>query len=391
MQSFCNIDLLNKKVFLRADLNVPFYNGVIQDETRLKALLPTIELLQQKGAKIILASHFGRPDGKVIPELSLNHLVPALEKIFNCKIDFFSNFQINFSSNSSIILLENLRFDAREEANDIDFARTLASLADVYINDAFSCSHRAHSSITGITQFLPSYSGLLLEKEVTALKSITENITIPMTAIIAGKKVSTKFDILTHLSRKAKTLIVGGAMANTFLKAKGLDVGNSFVEVEFLEKAKQFLKECYCELILPTDFICAEKISNDFQNVSARDFDTLSPDSIILDIGPDSCARICEIITNSKTVIWNGPLGFYEDARFKNSNEFIARHIAKLTRKNILKSVIGGGDIVAAIEPTGLTHEISYVSTAGGAFLEWLEGTSLPGIIALEQNLNSNN
>jgi len=385
MESFRDVSLANKTVLLRADLNVPIHDGLIQDDKRIKSLLPTIELLKQKKAKIILASHLGRPDGKIVPEFSLQILIKRLEEIYQTKIRFIKDFNSKFEpiSHDEIILLENLRFDSREETNNIALAQSLAKLADVYINDAFSCSHRAHASIVGVPKFLPSYSGLLLEKEVNALKAITENIEGPLVAIIAGKKVSTKFDILTNLANKADAIIVGGAMANTFLKAKGENIGGSFIEEEFVEKAKQFLETTKCNIILPSDFVCAEKINNTLQNISVLDLEEIKSESIILDLGPKSCSIICEPIKEAKTLIWNGPLGFYEDPRFKGTTDFITRFVAKVTRQGSLISIAGGGDIIAAIESTGLAQEFSYISTAGGAFLEWLEGKSLPGIAAL--------
>ncbi len=386
MKSFIDLDLKGKRVLLRADLNVPATNGVIEDYTRITRLKPTIDLLVKKGAKIILISHFDRPEGKRVPSMSLAFMPKELSKIYGVPVSFsdeiVGKFVLPKTSNlasGEILLVENLRFDAREEKNDSEFAQELANLGDIYINDAFACSHRAHASIAAITKFLPSYAGLLLLEEVTNLEKTLNGSAKPNIAIVGGKKVSTKFPILNNLSKKVDYLVIGGAMANTFVKAMGKEIGSSYYELELVDAAKKFINESSCKVIIPKDFIVAKKEGDIFVNPQEKEISQITNEDVILDIGSKTVKEITNILEKSKCVMWNGPLGMYEDARFAQGTNKVAEAISKLE----ITSVAGGGDIVAALEKTNLAKHFTYISTAGGAFLEWLEGKELPGITAL--------
>jgi len=377
MKSIRDLELNGKRVLLRADLNVPTKDGIVQDFTRIDRLIPTIELLKSKCAKIILISHFGRPDGKVVASLSLKFLAPILQDRLKTKVFFGESKDLE---KSAILLLENLRFHPEEEANDDEFAKNLAKLADFYINDAFSCSHRAHASIVAITKYLPSYPGLLLQEEVSSLEKSLDLKLKPNVAIVGGKKVSTKFPILHNLSKKVDYLVIGGAMANTFAKAMGHDIGGSYYEPELIDNVKSFIKQCSCKLIIPSDFIVATKKGDSFINPEAKSINDISDANVILDIGPKSVTEITTILEKSKSVMWNGPLGMFEDARFAVGTNEVAKVISELD----IISVAGGGDIVSALEQAGFAKNFTYISTAGGAFLEWLEGKELPGITVLK-------
>jgi phosphoglycerate kinase len=386
MKSFVDLDLKDKRVLLRADLNVPANNGKIEDYTRITRLKPTIDLLIKKEAKIILISHFDRPEGKKIPSMSLAFMPKELAKIYGTNVHFSDETVGSFAlpktknlPNGEILLLENLRFDSREEKNDSDFAQELAKLGDIYVNDAFACSHRAHASISAITKFLPSYAGLLLLEEVINLEKTLNGSEKPNIAIVGGKKVSTKFPILNNLSKKVDYLVIGGAMANTFVKAMGKEIGSSYYESDLVNAAQKFLNETSCKIVIPTDFIIAKKEGDNFINPQEKDISQISADDVILDIGSKTVADIATILEKSKCVMWNGPLGMYEDERFAHGTNKVAEAISKLR----ITSIAGGGDIVAALEKTNFAKDFTYISTAGGAFLEWLEGKELPGIIAL--------
>jgi phosphoglycerate kinase len=386
MKSFIGLDLKGKRVLLRADLNVPAKDGVIEDSTRITRLIPTINALVKMEAKIILISHFDRPEGKKVPSMSLAFMPKELEKIYDTNVYFSDETVGSFVlpktknlPNGEILLLENLRFDPREEKNDPSFAQELAKLADIYVNDAFACSHRAHASISAITRLLPSYAGLLLLEEVINLDKTISGSEKPNVAIVGGKKVSTKFPILNNLSKKVDYLLIGGAMANTFVKAMGKEIGSSYYEPDLVDAAKKFLNETSCKVVIPTDFIIAKKEGDSFINPQEKDISQITTDDVILDIGSKTVADITTILEKSKCVMWNGPLGMYEDARFAQGTNNVAQSISKLK----ITSVAGGGDIVAALEKVNLAKDFTYISTAGGAFLEWLEGKELPGIIAL--------
>ncbi len=381
-------NLSGKKVLLRADLNVPILDGKVIDETRITRITPTIEFLRSKGAIIILISHFARPEGRFIPEMSLKNIIKNLEKCFSCEVKFSENCigdgvieQANTLQPKDILLLENLRFYKEEEENDLSFAEKLASIADIYVNDAFSCSHRSHASIVNITKFLPSFAGLLMEEEITNLNFVLQGQEKPCVAIIGGKKVSTKFKILDFLAGKVDHLIIAGAMSNTFIKAMGREVGTSYFEEEYVNSAREFLNTNHkAKIFIPGDFVVLDSNTSGVEVLDVKD---LKPTSQVFDIGTSAVIDICDIISSSRVVLWNGPLGLFEDERFSTATFFIARLIAKLTKNGKLKSVVGGGDVVAAVERSGVANSMSYISTAGGAFLEYLESGELPGIIPL--------
>ncbi len=391
-------DLSGKKVLLRADLNVPVKGGKISDHTRIIGLIPTISKLIDKKAKVILISHFGRPEGKYDSSYSLsfivddmaaelkNHLGREVEVKFG--VDCIGNSAkeaVASLKTGSVLILENLRFHKEEESNGAAFAKQLAELGDYYINDAFSCSHRSHASITGLASLLPAYAGLLLEKEVTCLKTALNSPEKPMAAIVGGSKISTKMDLLYSLIEKADYLFIGGGMANTFLYAKGVDIGSSLCEKDLKVKALEILKKAEskgCKVMLPIDAAVAKSI-NEGKNCQIKKIGNIPSDQMILDIGTQTLVEWNTIISKCKTLIWNGPVGAFEFAPFENSSVALARSVAYFTANNKLNSVAGGGDTVALLSTAGLKDSLSYMSTAGGAFLEWLEGKNLPGIQAL--------
>lgn len=382
----------NKRVFLRLDLNVPVSDGRILDDTRIKKVIPTIKYLLQEDAKIIIASHFGRPKGKFDEKYSIEFLAKELSKQLDMEVLFCSETigkQAEKMSNNlkpkQILLLENVRFYPGETNNDSDFASKLAKLADFYINDAFSCCHRAHASIEKITEFLPSAAGLLLSQEIDSLSKYLSEPKKPMMAIIGGSKVSTKLDLLYNLIDKVDYLVIGGAMANTFLKSQGIEIGSSLYEKELLNSARDILnKATSCKIILPQDVIVAKEISNEAES-SISDIKHIPNDQMILDIGPNSTNQIIEILQQCKTIVMNGPLGVFEYTPFSLGTSTVAKEIVKRTKSGELISVAGGGDIVAALSQDNLLDQFTYISTAGGAFLEWMEGKPLPGIRALEK------
>ncbi|MEK6734416.1 MAG: phosphoglycerate kinase [Pseudomonadota bacterium] len=384
MRKLKDFDLSNKKVFLRVDLNVPVQNGKILDETRINKIIPTINYLLENNARIVIASHFGRPKQGFEAKYSLEFLASVLADKLKKEVIFCENLEKANQAlqTNKIILLENLRFHPGETSNDSNFAKELASIADFYVNDAFSCSHRAHASITKITEFLPSAAGLLLEEELDNLNRILSQPKKPLMAIIGGSKISTKLNLLNNLITKVDYLVIAGAMANSFLKAEGHEIGTSFYEPELLETAKTILSNKNCNIILPSDVVVAAKITS-FEKNYIVDIKNTPSDKMILDIGPDTCTKIIELLKKCETVIINGPLGVFENFPFSCGTISIVRAIAKYTNSGELVSVAGGGDIVAAISNSGLFNQFSYISTAGGAFLEWLEGKTLPGIEVL--------
>lgn len=375
MRDLRTVDLKGLRILLRADLNVPMLDGHVIDHTRINQIIPTIEFLKNGGAKIILISHLGRPKGRMDNKYSLKFLSPILEEAYKTKVHFASG-NVN---NGEILLLENIRFNAGEEANDIEFAKILSRLADIFVNDAFSCCHRAHASICGITKFLPSYPGFALSEELANLEQSMDKNLSPKVVIIAGLKVSTKFKVLTKLIASTEHLIIGGAMANTFLQAIGCDMKESFVEIDFLAQAKEFYHSHKDKIILPIDLVC--EVAGEVQTF---DIDKLPPSAKALDVGPKSVAQFTKILKASKLVLWNGPLGYYEDPRFSKASLNLARAIVEMPD---LRSIVGGGDTVAAIGK--FSKQFSYLSSSGGAFLEWLENSDLPGLQALRINKNS--
>ena len=383
-------NLNKKKVLLRLDLNVPLKNGSITDETRINKIIPIINFLIKEQSKIIIISHVGRPKGKVITDLSLKPICENIEKKINRKIrlvkedifklkkeDLFKN------PNDQIVFLENIRFYKEEEKNDTNFAQHLAKLADLYVNDAFSCSHRAHASVSKITEFLPSFAGLQLETEISALKKVTTEIKKPITCIIGGSKISTKIGIIKNLISKFDNIIIVGGMANNIIKYNGNQIGKSIKE----ENCDQMIKEIFetlkshsCKIILPEDVLIGKNLDDEPQ---IKELDDIKDDDIILDIGPKTLDKIKVIIKNSETVLWNGPAGYFENPNFANGSYNIAKAITNKNKNNSIYSVVGGGDTIALINKIKLIENFNFVSTAGGAFLEYLEGKELPGIKAL--------
>lgn len=396
MKTFRTLDDLSATgltVLLRADLNVPVQGGDVTDTTRLKRLLPTLQELSEAGAKIILLSHFGRPNGERQEKYSLRVVHQKLEELLGRKIAFAEDCigepaeqAAGFLKNGDILLLENVRFHAEEERNDEDFAKEIAKLGDVYVNDAFSAAHRAHATTHKLAELLPAYAGRLMEAELTALEKTLEHPDRPVTAIVGGAKISTKLDLLNNLVTKLDNLVLGGGMANTFLFAKGADVGTSLCEKDMAETAQkitQTAEEHNCTIVLPTDFLIAAELKNNVPHKTCT-LDEIPSDRMILDIGPRTIEIIENLLAESKTVLWNGPVGAFETVPFDTGTTAIAKTIAKLTRDKKILSVAGGGDTVSAIILADVEKDISYISTAGGAFLEWLEGKELPGVTALK-------
>ena len=388
-----DIDVRGKRVLLRADLNVPVKDGVVTDATRIERLAPTIETLIEKGAKVVLMSHFGRPDGRPNPAFSLRPLVGSLSKAIGGREVAFASDCIGNEAKrvvaalrpGQVALLENLRFHRGEEENSPDFARALAELGDVYVDDAFSAAHRAHASIAALAHLLPAAAGKLMEAELGALNAALDSPARPVLALIGGAKVSTKLDLLRFVIGKVDLLAIGGAMANTLLFAQGTEVGRSLTERDMADNARRLLalaQERNCRVILPEDAVIAAQLASG-TSTRAVPIDMVPGDMMILDIGPKTVARILAALEEVRTLVWNGPLGAFETPPFDRGTTAVAKKAAELTRADKLLSVAGGGDTVAALAVGGMTDQLSYVSTAGGAFLEWLEGRELPGVAAL--------
>ena len=383
-------ELGGKTAIVRVDFNVPRdAAGKITDDTRIRAALPTITYLQDKGAKIVLLSHFGRPKGQPNPEMSLRFIVPALEGLLGKSVNFVekpSGEMIAGLAQDSIILVENTRFAAMETQGDPKMAQFLASLGDVFVMDAFSASHRNHASSAVIGEFLPSYAGLAMERELDHLAAALDHPNTPVMALVGGAKVSTKIDLLENLVSRLDTLVIGGGMANTFLYAQGHDVGASLCEKDLKAKALDILaaaKAENCEIILPIDVVAATEFK---ANAESRvcGLDDVAPHEMILDAGPDTVAAILDVMETSKTLIWNGPLGAFELTPFDTSTVECAKYAAKLCRKDAIIAVAGGGDTVAALALADVLDDFTFISTAGGAFLEWMEGKPLPGVDILK-------
>jgi phosphoglycerate kinase len=382
------LDAKGKRVLLRADLNVPVKDGHVTDPTRLERLCPTIRELCNHGARVIVCSHFGRPKGKPIPEMSLRPVVASLEQLLGRKVQFVDSCvgaearrAAEALKDDEVLVLENLRFDPREERNDPAMARELAALADAYVNDAFSAAHRAHASTEGIARLLPAYPGRLMQAELQALDAVLGHPRHPVAAIVGGAKVSTKLGVLNNLIEHVDTLALGGAMANTFLAAQGIAVGRSLQEAELHGTARQVLARAErigCEVLLPQDFVIADRLRPDasIQDVSIN---TVPADRMILDLGARTICAWVERLGDWRTVVWNGPLGAFETPPFDAASIALAHAIASATQEKRLVSVAGGGDTLAALHRAGVADRFTYVSTAGGAFLEWLEGKTLPG------------
>ena len=383
-------NLSQKKVLLRLDLNVPIKNGTITDETRINKIVPILDFLIKKKSKIIIISHVGRPKGEVRKILSLKPICENLEKKLNEKIKFFNDDIYKLSKENlfkypedQIVFLENIRFYKEEEKNDIYFAKHLASLGDIYVNDAFSCSHRTHASVDKITEFLPSFAGLQLETEINALKKVTTEIKKPITCIIGGSKISTKIGIIKNLMPKFNNFIIVGGMANNILNYKGYRIGKSIKE-ENCEKIIQEIfetsKKYSCTITFPKDVLVGKNL-NDKSKI--KDLNEIDRDDLILDIGPKTINSIKKVIENSKTVLWNGPAGYFENPNFASGSYEIAEAIINKNENRSIYSVVGGGDTIALINKINAIKKFNFVSTAGGAFLEYLEGKDLPGIKAL--------
>jgi phosphoglycerate kinase len=388
-----DLDASGKRVLLRADLNVPVRDGKITDRTRIERLVPTIRELADKGARVILCSHFDRPKGRRVPEMSLHPMVEALSATLNRPVAWADDCvgpaaeaAAATLANGEVLLLENTRFHAGEEKNDPAMAQGLAKLAEIYVNDAFSAAHRAHASTEGVARVLPSYAGRLMEAELKALDAALGSPSRPVVAIVGGAKVSTKLELLGNLTKKVDVLVIGGAMANTFLAAQGHAMGKSLQEAEMHDTARRIMADAAatgCEILLPIDLVVATEFA---PNVATRTVtaDRVPADSMALDVGPDTVDTIEARLRKASTLVWNGPLGAFETPPFDQATMAVAQSVASLTASSGLKSIAGGGDTVAALRHAGVLTRMTYVSTAGGAFLEWLEGKTLPGVAALE-------
>jgi len=385
--------LSGKRVLVRVDLNVPMEDGHVTDTTRIERVAPTILELSDKGAKVILLAHFGRPKGKVVPDMSLEPVARAVEEVLDHRVFFTPACEgdavarrIEGMAAGDIVLLENTRFHAEEEANDPAFAGALAANGDVFVNDAFSAAHRAHVTTEGLARLLPAYAGRTMQAELEALEKGLGNPQKPVVAIVGGAKVSTKIDLLENLVAKVDALVIGGGMANTFLAAKGIDVGKSLCEHDLADTANAILakaNETGCAIVLPVDAVVAREFKAGAASETVP-VDQVPADAMILDVGPATVGKINGWISQASTLVWNGPLGAFEIEPFDAATLAAARHAAAETAKGALVSVAGGGDTVAALNKAGCAPKFSYVSTAGGAFLEWMEGKTLPGVAALE-------
>lgn len=387
-----NVPVAGKRVLLRADLNVPVRDGRITDLTRIERLTPTIRELSGKGARVIVCSHFDRPKGKRVPEMSLAPVAAALGQVLGTPVGFADDCvgapaeqAVAAMADGAVIVLENTRYHAAEEKNDPAFAAQLAALGDLFVNDAFSAAHRAHASTEGVAHKLPAFAGRLMQAELEALDAALGSPVRPVCAIVGGAKVSTKLDLLGNLVGKVDVLVIGGAMANTFLAAQGIGVGKSLQEAEMHDTAREILaraKAAGCDIVLPTDAVVATEFKPNppTQTVPVT---AVPADAMILDVGPASAQALVGRLGALKTLVWNGPLGAFETRPFDAATVAVARAVADATGKGALRSVAGGGDTVSALRQAGVIEKMSYVSTAGGAFLEWLEGKTLPGVAAL--------
>jgi len=397
MGSFRNLDdikdIAGKRVLLRVDLNVPVKDGKVTDTTRIERVAPTIMELSGKGARVILLAHFGRPKGQVVPSMSLDSIASIVESVLDHRVHFASDCigetaqkAVDAMVDGDILLLENTRFHAGEEKNDPEFAKALAKNGDIFVNDAFSAAHRAHASTEGLAHLLPAYAGRTMQAELIALEKGLGNPARPVVAIVGGAKVSTKIDLLQNLVKKVDALVIGGGMANTFLAARGINVGKSLCEHDLTETAKAIEAEAAksgCAIVLPVDGVVAREFKADADNETV-DVTAIPADAMMLDVGPKSIEAINAWITKADTLVWNGPLGAFEIPPFDTATVSAAQHAARRTQEGLLVSVAGGGDTVSALNHAGVAEDFSYVSTAGGAFLEWMEGKPLPGVDVLK-------
>ncbi len=390
-----DMDLNGKNVLVRVDINVPVENGVVSDTTRIDRIVPTLRDIMAKGGRPILIAHFGRPKGKVNLDMTLRVCLPALQAALGHKVGFVETLEgaeamTDEVAQTPVVLLENIRFYPGEEQNDPALAQRLARLGDVFCNDAFSAAHRAHASTEGLARLLPSCAGRLMQAELSALESALSRPTRPVGAVVGGAKVSTKIELLENLVERLDLLVIGGGMANTFLAASGADLGASLREADYEDTARAIMaraKDSGCRILLPVDGLAARafKAGADHEVVALNAATRLSGDQMILDAGPQSIAAIHAAFATLKTLIWNGPLGAFEIAPFDQATVSAARKAAELTTNGVLVSVAGGGDTVAALNQAGAADGFSYISTAGGAFLEWMEGKTLPGVAALSR------
>lgn len=387
-------DIAGKRVLVRVDLNVPVKDGKVTDATRIERVAPTILELSKKGAKVILLAHFGRPKGEPVADQSLGLIVPAVKHVLGRPVAFAEDCigdkakaAVDALKDGDILLLENTRFHKGEEKNDADFTKALAANGDIYVNDAFSAAHRAHASTEGLAHLLPAYAGRTMQAELEALEKGLGNPKRPVVAIVGGAKVSTKIDLLSNLVKKVDALVIGGGMANTFLAARGTNVGKSLCEHDLADTAKQIMIDAAaagCAIILPEDGVVAREFKAGADNEVVA-IDKIPADAMVLDVGPKSVEAVNAWISRAETLVWNGPLGAFEIAPFDAATVAAAKHAADRTREGALISVAGGGDTVAALNHAGVADDFTYVSTAGGAFLEWMEGKPLPGVDVLQQ------
>ncbi|WP_337180858.1 phosphoglycerate kinase [Shinella sp.] len=387
-------DIAGKRVLVRVDLNVPVKDGKVTDATRIERVAPTIRELSKKGAKVVLLAHFGRPKGEVVADMSLEQILSAVNDVLGTKVQFAADCigekaaaAIAAVANGDVLLLENTRFHKGEEKNDPDFTAALAANGDIYVNDAFSAAHRAHSSTEGLAHLLPAYAGRTMQAELEALEKGLGNPARPVVAIVGGAKVSTKIDLLMNLVKKVDALVIGGGMANTFLAARGTNVGKSLCEHDLADTAKQIMIEAAtatCAIVLPEDGVVAREFKAGADN-EVVDVNAIPADAMMLDVGPKTVEAVNGWISRAATLVWNGPLGAFEIAPFDAATVSAAKHAAEQTKAGKLVSVAGGGDTVAALNHAGVADDFTYVSTAGGAFLEWMEGKPLPGVDVLRQ------
>ncbi|MFB2553426.1 phosphoglycerate kinase [Ensifer soli] len=387
-------DIAGKRVLVRVDLNVPVKDGKVTDTTRIERVAPTIRELSEKGAKVILLAHFGRPKGEKVADMSLGLIAPAVEDILGSRVHVAADCigeaaaaAIAALGNGDILLLENTRFHKGEEKNTPEFTAALAENGDIYVNDAFSAAHRAHASTEGLAHHLPAYAGRTMQAELEALEKGLGNPKRPVVAIVGGAKVSTKIDLLQNLVKKVDALVIGGGMANTFLAANGVDVGKSLCEHDLAETARAIqaaAKEAGCAIVLPVDGVVAREFKANAEN-TVVDIAAIPSDAIVLDVGPASIAAVNDWVAKAETLVWNGPLGAFEIAPFDTATVAVAKFAADETRAGKLVSVAGGGDTVSALNHAGVADDFTYISTAGGAFLEWMEGKPLPGVDILHQ------
>ena len=380
-------DVRGKAVLVREDLNVPMDDGRVTDDTRLRAAMPTLLELADRGAKVLVLAHFGRPKGKPDEKYSLRQVVPALAAVLGRPVGFIAAGERPELADGAIAVIENTRFDPGEEANDPVFVQNIAKLGEVYVNDAFSAAHRAHASTEGLAHVLPAYAGRAMQAELEALEKALGNPEHPVAAVVGGAKVSSKLDVLRHLVDKVDHLIIGGGMANTFLAARGVNVGKSLCEHDLAATAEEILAAADaagCTVHLPYDVVVAREFAANPPSLRTCNVHDVAADEMILDVGPQAVEALADVLKTCRTLVWNGPLGAFETPPFDTATVALACTAAALTREGSLVSVAGGGDTVAALNQAGVADQFSYVSTAGGAFLEWMEGKTLPGVAALE-------